>query len=92
MVYDIELADVVLTKIQVVNDVSSSFTGTERCQAINANHMNMCRFPTKHDNGYKKVVGELRIYLSAVEAEMAKGKEGPAVRQPSPTVSSVYCA
>jgi hypothetical protein len=72
--------------------VSSSFTGTERCQTINANHKEMCRFRTKHDDGYKKIVGELRIYLSAVEAEMAKGKEDTAVRQPSPTVSSVYCA
>ncbi len=76
----------------MVNDGSSSFTGTERCHTINANHREMCRFRTKHDDGYKKIVGELRIYLSAVEAETAKSKEDSAVRQPSPTVSSVYCA
>ncbi|PMD21888.1 hypothetical protein NA56DRAFT_645131 [Hyaloscypha hepaticicola] len=75
---------------KVVNDVSSSFTGTERCQTINANHREMCRFRTKHDDGYKKIVGELRIFLSAVEASTAKSKEDSAVRQPSPTVSSVY--
>jgi hypothetical protein len=76
----------------VVNDASSSFTGIERCQTINANHREMCRFRTKHDDGYKKIVGELKMFLSAVEAGMAKGKGDSAVRQSSPTVSSVYCA
>ena len=77
-----------LNRFQVVDDVSSSFTGTERCQTINANHMGMCRFRTKHDNGYIKVVGELKRFIPAIEAvEMAKGKGNT-----SPTASSIYCA
>lgn len=75
----------------MVDDVSSSFTGTERCQTINANHMSMCRFSTKYDDGYKKVVGELKTFLSAIEEYMAKDAGVAVVRESSPTVSSVYC-
>lgn len=71
--------------------MSSSFTGTERCQTINANHMSMCRFSTKHDSGYKKIVGELKLFLSAMEEEITKELGASADKETSPTVSSVYC-
>ncbi|KAH8657439.1 hypothetical protein BGZ60DRAFT_472219 [Tricladium varicosporioides] len=77
---------------EVVDDVSSSFTGTERCQTINANHMSMCRFMTKNDNGYKKVVDEIQIYISTMEKD--EDEEVPKQTKAgieSPPLSSIYC-
>ncbi|KAL5321552.1 hypothetical protein ACEPPN_009511 [Leptodophora sp. 'Broadleaf-Isolate-01'] len=48
----------------IVQQFSSSFTGTEHIESINANHMDMCRFSSKDDQGYQSVVGELKILLS----------------------------
>ncbi|KAH6712777.1 hypothetical protein BKA61DRAFT_483921, partial [Leptodontidium sp. MPI-SDFR-AT-0119] len=49
---------------EIVQQFSSSFTGTEHIESINANHMDMCRFSSKDDQGYQSVVGELKILLS----------------------------
>jgi hypothetical protein len=44
-----------------VDDFSSSLIGSteERPQSISDNHMNMCRYSSRYDEGYQKVKGEL---------------------------------
>ncbi|CZR56660.1 uncharacterized protein PAC_06549 [Phialocephala subalpina] len=51
---------------KVVETFSSSLTDTEPTQTINANHMSMCRFNGKDDEGYKQVLGEIQILLSKI--------------------------
>ena len=46
---------------------SSSITGTEPTQIINANHMSMCRYPSKDDEGYQQVSGQLRILVANIQ-------------------------
>ena len=74
---------------KVVPDESSSFDSRrfEEVDTINANHMNMCRFRSKDDDGYIKFVGALagclktiqqksrEIEAKKLEAEKAKEKE-----------------
>ncbi|CZS88147.1 uncharacterized protein RCO7_01113 [Rhynchosporium graminicola] len=48
----------------IVQPFSSSFTGTEHIESINANHMDMCRFSSKDDQGYQSIAGELKVILS----------------------------
>lgn len=85
---------------QIVNDFSSSLDGSERRQTINANHMAMCRYSSKHDDGYQKVVGELQIFLSVIQErlqaeELERNKPIAESRVDSPsqatTTSSTYC-
>lgn len=52
---------------KVVDDVSSEFTGTEKRFMIDANHMEMCRYSSKGDDGYRKVSRELRILCEDIE-------------------------
>ncbi|KUJ22968.1 ankyrin [Mollisia scopiformis] len=47
----------------------SSRIGNEPVQTINANHMSMCRFPSRDDEGYKQVVGEVTIQLSGIQSK-----------------------
>lgn len=80
-----------LTRSQVVGDVSSTFTGAERCQTINSNHMGMVRFSSRHDADYEKVASELKNLLS-IEREGLKRVIGAGDSgYTSPTLSSVYC-
>jgi hypothetical protein len=80
----------------VVEPFSSSFIGTEQTQTINANHMEMCRFPSREDAGYKQIVGELRMFMGNIqeratkpENEKGKTQEAPKSQAPSElTVSS----
>jgi hypothetical protein len=60
----------------------------------------MCRYSSKYDDGYQKVVGELHIILSRLKerleaAELEKSKVVTVVRRDSPsqatTASSTYC-
>lgn len=44
-----------------MEDVSSRFTGTETRFSINANHMDMSKFSSKEDDGYRKVSRELKF-------------------------------
>lgn len=44
----------------MVPDISSSIDGIESVFTIDANHMDMCRYPDRTCDGYRKVVGELR--------------------------------
>jgi hypothetical protein len=85
---------------QIVNDFSSSLDGSERRQTINANHMAMCRYSSKHDDGYQKVVGELQLFLSMMQEklqaeELERSKPNIVSRMESPsqttTASSTYC-
>jgi hypothetical protein len=70
--------------IQVVEPFSSSFIGTEQTQTINANHMEMCRFPSREDAGYKQIVGELQIFMNNVQERSARkgGEKGKAAEVP----------
>jgi hypothetical protein len=53
-----------------VDDVSSAFTGTETRFAIDANHMEMCRYSSKEDDGYRKVFHELRFLCEDIEKSL----------------------
>jgi hypothetical protein len=53
-----------------VDDVSSEFTVTERRFTINANHMEMCRYSSKEDDGYRKVSRELHILCEEIEKSL----------------------
>ena len=55
-----------------MDDVSSEFTVTERRFTINANHMEMCRYSSKEDDGYRKVSRELRILCEEIEKNLKK--------------------
>ena len=77
---------------------SSSITATEPTQTINANHMSMCRYPSKEDEGYKQVSGEIQILMSNIQERLdvhARDKEiaNLRVRAPSQitTGSTPYC-
>jgi hypothetical protein len=43
---------------------------TERRFTINANHMEMCRYSNKEDDGYQKVSRELRILCEEIEKSL----------------------
>ena len=57
---------------QVVPDHSSSLTGTELIYIIAANHMEMCRYSRKNDDGYRKVSRELRRLGDSVQKSEEK--------------------
>ncbi|KFY25359.1 hypothetical protein V491_01785 [Pseudogymnoascus sp. VKM F-3775] len=52
---------------RIVEPFSSSLTGTEPTQIINANHMSMCRYQSKDDEGYRQVSGEIKILVSNIQ-------------------------
>jgi pimeloyl-ACP methyl ester carboxylesterase len=56
---------------KIVPDESSSFDSRkfEVVDTISANHMDMCRFGSKDDNGYKKFVGALANFLRHVDCQ-----------------------
>jgi ankyrin repeat domain-containing protein 50 len=53
-----------------VDDVSSEFTAIERRFTIDANHMEMCRYSSREDDGYRKVSRELRILCEEIEKSL----------------------
>jgi hypothetical protein len=54
--------------VQVVPDASSSFDDPrEDAEKIHADHMNMCKFTSALDPGYKKVGMELKRVVGDVE-------------------------
>ncbi|KAI9799667.1 MAG: hypothetical protein M1825_004402 [Sarcosagium campestre] len=56
---------------KVVEDFSSALLETqEHCETIDANHVSMCRFASKQDPGYRKVVGILRQCVCKAEREV----------------------
>ncbi|KAF8245685.1 hypothetical protein K440DRAFT_603397, partial [Wilcoxina mikolae CBS 423.85] len=63
---------------KVVEDESSAIgDAAEYTVTINANHMDMCRFANREDDGYRKVEPAIRKYIRDIEkqAEMQKQKE-----------------
>lgn len=62
--------------MQVVEPFSSSITGTEPTQTINADHMSMCRFLSRDDEGYKQISGEIKLlYLGIKQRGRSPVKE-----------------
>ncbi|PMD51210.1 uncharacterized protein K444DRAFT_545347 [Hyaloscypha bicolor E] len=55
---------------KVVDGVSSEFPDTGRRFTINANHMEMCRYSSREDDGYRKVSRELRILCEEIEKSL----------------------
>lgn len=60
--------------VQVVEPFSSSFTGNEPVQIINANHMTMCQFTGKDDEGYRQISGEIKIIISELQHRKEQDK------------------
>jgi hypothetical protein len=50
-----------------VDDISSEFTGAGTKATIDANHMEMCRYSSKEDDGYRKISGELHNLCNDIE-------------------------
>lgn len=46
----------------------------EQRDMINKNHMEMCRFGSRDDDGYEKFLGALRGYLKGIEADKQRMK------------------
>ncbi|KAG4421365.1 hypothetical protein IFR04_005548 [Cadophora malorum] len=79
----------------IVQPFSSSFTGTEHIESINANHMDMCRFSGKDDQGYQSVVGEMKIIISTLRGKdvvepVVETSRQPGVRTPSQVTMSSF--
>lgn len=53
-----------------MNDSSSTFTGTESRFQIDDNHVDMCRYASKEDDGYRKVSRELHILCQDIEKNL----------------------
>lgn len=69
---------------KVVENISSILTGSERIQTINANHMSMCRFADRTEDGYQKVVGELQRCLSLIKVKsLVRSTDNENARLPS---------
>ena len=62
------MADVLYLHFKVVPDESSAFgfRDFEQRDFINSNHMEMCRFPSRDDDGYKKSLMALRDIISSI--------------------------
>ena len=52
-----------LTVTKVVLDESSKLDDDTTCQTINYNHVDMCRYATREDEGYRIVADEI-VYLA----------------------------
>jgi len=54
---------------KVVPDTSSTLDDPkEHAETISANHMNMCRFDSEHDAGYRKISHEIRTMILLAKA------------------------
>lgn len=62
--------------------------------------MSMCRFPSKDDEGYKQVVGEIRVLMPKIQKKreqdaFEKDREHAGLKTGSPsqttTASTAYC-
>lgn len=59
-----------------MDDVSSAFTGEETRFSIDANHMDMCRYWSKEDDGYRQISRELRILCEDIERSLEEDVAG----------------
>jgi hypothetical protein len=58
---------------QIVDDASSSLDSTaERKDSIDANHVMMCRFLSKDDEGYIKTIGVISKYVHEIKMNIGK--------------------
>ena len=84
--------------LKAVEPFSSSIN-SEPKQTINANHMSMCRFVSRDDEGYKQVSGEILILISEIQRKkqdaLEKDKEGAKQETASEsqmiTASAAHC-
>jgi hypothetical protein len=58
--------------------------------------MFMCRFPSKEDEGYKQVSGEIKLILIKVEERLESQRRNnaivePEIKAPSQATGSPYC-
>ena len=51
------------------------FRDVETRDTINANHMDMCRFPAPEDDGYQKTLGALEELLHASKREKQRSAD-----------------
>ncbi|KAF4630621.1 hypothetical protein G7Y89_g7518 [Cudoniella acicularis] len=68
---------------RIVEPFSSSIS-SEPIQTINANHMSMCRFPSKEDEGYKQVSGEIQILMSKIQERLDADERDREIRDLRP--------
>jgi len=61
--------------LKVVADASSQFTGTEQICSIDANHMDMCRFSSRDDIGYRRVTDVLLSILEPLSNSAGRRME-----------------
>jgi len=61
--------------LKVVADASSQFTGTEQICSIDANHMEMCRFSSRDDIGYRRFMDILTSILEPLSNIAGRRKE-----------------
>jgi len=61
--------------LKVVVDASSQFTGTEQICSIDANHIDMCRFSSRDDIGYRRVTDILLSILEPLTSIAGRRKE-----------------
>jgi len=88
----------IASNVKVVEPFSSSIN-SEPKHTINADHMSMCRFASRNDEGYLQVSGELQILLVEIGRKMQDAPdldgEGAKVETASEsqvtTASSVPC-
>ncbi|RFU29824.1 hypothetical protein B7463_g6499, partial [Scytalidium lignicola] len=52
---------------RIVEPFSSTITNTEQIQTINADHMAMCRFASRLDEGYQQILGEIQTFISEIQ-------------------------
>ena len=64
--------------LQIVDDASSALDdpSVERKDVINANHMMMCRFTDKEDDGYVKSIGVIMKYMEEIREVKEQEERG----------------
>lgn len=61
----------------MVEDASSALDDAAEVKVtINANHMDMCRFESRDDDGYKSVEWAVRTHVMNIRSEMEARKLG----------------
>ena len=68
----------------VPNESSSLDSRKYGNDTIHANHMNMCRFSTKDDDGYEKFSAVLAKYISEIKTKQSEAKNARNNGQSSP--------
>lgn len=65
----------VAKNLQIVPNESSALDHrNERINLINANHMNMCKFKDKNDDGYRKFKAEIARHVSRLQQSVQQSQ------------------